>query len=114
TATFIGFTLRGLPGALVATVGIFLPAFVFVAATDVGMRRMRGNPAVAAALRGVAAASIALRVAVAAVLAAGASVDGWTVVVAVVAAVVLWWKHPNPVWLITFGALAGAVLPGIG
>lgn len=114
TATFIGFTLRGLPGAIVATVGIFLPAFVFVAATDFVMRRLRGNPAVAAVLRGVVAASVALMVAVAGVLADGAFVDGWTVLVAVVAAVVLWWKRPNPVWLIAFGALAGALLPGIG
>ena len=114
TATFIGYTLRGFPGALVATVGIFLPAFVFVGATDFVMRRMRGNPAVAAVLRGVVAASIALMVAVAAVLADGAFVDGWTVLVAVVAAGILWWKHPNPVWLIALGALAGVLLPGIG
>jgi len=114
TATFIGYSLRGLPGAIVATVGIFLPAFGFVAATDFVMRRLRGNPAVAAVLRGVVAASLALMVAVAAVLADGAFVDGWTVAVGLAAAVVLWWKRPNPVWLVAAGALAGALLPGIG
>lgn len=114
TATFIGFTLRGVPGAIVATVGIFLPAFVFVAASDVVMRRLRDNEAFAAFLRGVVAGSIALMVFVAAVLAGDAFVDGWTVLVGVVAAVVLLWKRPNPVWLIAAGALAGAVLPGLG
>jgi len=114
TATFIGFTLRGLPGAIVATVGIFLPAFVFVAASDVVMRRLRDNEAFAAFLRGVVAASIALMVFVAAVLANDAFVDGGTVLVGVAAAAVLWWKRPNPVWLIAAGALAGAVLPGLG
>ncbi len=94
--------------------GIFLPAFVFVAASDVVMRRLRDNEAFAAFLRGVVAASIALMVFVAAVLAGDAFVDGWTVLVGVVAAVVLWWKRPNPVWLIAAGALAGAVLPGLG
>jgi len=34
--------------------------------------------------------------------------------VGVAAAAVLWWKRPNPVWLIAAGALAGAVLPGLG
>ncbi len=114
TATFIGFTLRGVPGAIVATVGIFLPAFVFVAASDVVMLRLRDNEAFAAFLRGVVAGSIALMVSVAAVLAGDAFVDGWTVLVGVASAVVLWWKRPNPVWLIAAGALAGAVLPGLG
>lgn len=114
TATFIGFTLRGVPGAIVATVGIFLPAFVFVAASDVVMRRLRDNEAFAAFLRGVVAASIALMVFVAAILAGDAFVDGGTVLVGVAAAVVLVWKRPNPVWLIAAGALAGAVLPGLG
>lgn len=114
TATFIGYTLRGVPGAIVATVGIFLPAFLFVGATDVVVRRLQGSAAFAAVIRGVVAASLALMVAVAAVLAVDAFVDAWTVAVGIVAAAVLWWRRPNPVWLIAFGALAGLLLPGIG
>jgi chromate transporter len=114
TATFVGYTLRGFPGAVVATVGIFLPAFVFVAATDVVVRRLRDNAAFAAFLKGVVAASLALMVAVAGVLASDAFVDGWTVAVGIAAAAVLLWRRVNPVWLIAAGALAGAVLPGLG
>ena len=114
TATFIGFTLRGFPGAVVATVGIFLPAFVFVAATDVVVRRLQHSAAFAAFLTGVVAASLALMVAVAGILAREAFVDGWTVAVGAAVAAVLLWRRVNPVWCIAAGALAGAVLPGLG
>ena len=114
TATFIGYTLRGFPGAVVATVGIFLPAFCFVGATGFVLRRLRDSAGFAAFLRGVVAASLALMVAVAAVLARDAFVDVGTVVVAVVVAGLLWWRRPNPVWLILAGGSAGALVPGLG
>ena len=114
TATFIGYQLRGFPGAVVATVGIFLPAFVFVAATDAVTRRLQHSAAFAAFLKGVVAGALALMVAVAGVLAKGAFVDGWTVAIGVAVAVVLLWRRVNPVWLIAAGALAGALLPGLG
>ena len=69
TATFVGYLVRGVPGAIVATIGIFLPAFVFVGATDVVVRRLRDSAAFHAFLSGVVAASIALMVWVAATLA---------------------------------------------
>lgn len=114
TATFIGYTLRGFPGAVVATVGIFLPAFCFVGATGFVLRRLRGSAGFAAFLRGVVAASLALMVAVAAILARDAFVDVGTVMVAVVVAGLLWWRRPNPVWLILAGGSAGALVPGLG
>lgn len=114
TATFIGFTLRGLPGAIVATVGIFLPAFVFVAATDVVVHRLRDSAAFAAIIGGVVAASLGLLVFVAAVLATDALVDTGTVLIGLAAAIVLWWRRPNPVWLVAGGALCGLLLPGLG
>ena len=114
TATFIGFQLRGFPGAVVATVGIFLPAFVFVAATDVVVRRLQHSAAFAAFLSGVVAGSLALMVAVAGVLGKEAFVDGWTVAVGVAVAAVLLWRRVNPVWLIAGGALVGILVPGLG
>lgn len=114
TATFVGYLLRGVPGAIVATVGIFLPAFLFVGATDAVVRRLRDSAAFAAFLSGVVAASIALMVRVSFTLADQSLVDGWTVAVAIVAAVLLLWRRPNPVWLIAGGALAGALLPRLG
>jgi len=60
TATFIGYLLAGHAGAVVATVGIFLPAFVFVALTAPMLERYVAHPDVRAALRGLNAASLAL------------------------------------------------------
>ena len=114
TATFVGYLLRGVPGAIVATVGVFLPAFVFVGATDVVVRKLRDSAAFAAFLSGVVAASIALMTRVSFTLADHALVDLWTIAVAGAAAVVLLWRRPNPVWLIAGGALAGALLPQLG
>jgi chromate transporter len=60
SATFIGYLLAGHAGALVATIGIFLPAFVFVAVSGPLVRRIRQSPRASAALDGVNAASLAL------------------------------------------------------
>jgi chromate transporter len=114
TATFVGYLVRGVPGAIVATVAIFLPAFCFVGATDVVVRRLRDSAAFAAFLSGVVAGSIALMLWVTLTLGDRAFVDGWTVAVAVAAAIVVAWRRPNPVWLIAGGALAGVLIPGLG
>src|SRR5437870_2854762 len=75
TATFIGYLLGGTRGALVATLGIFLPAFVFVAATAPLVPRLRRSPTAGALLDGVNVASLALLVVVSWHLARVALVD---------------------------------------
>lgn len=60
TATFIGYVLAGPVGAALATLGIFLPAFAFVALSGPLVRRMRSSPRAGAFLDGVNVASIAL------------------------------------------------------
>uniref|UniRef100_UPI0035AFADC8 chromate efflux transporter n=1 Tax=Promineifilum sp. TaxID=2664178 RepID=UPI0035AFADC8 len=71
TATFIGYLVAGAPGAVLATVGIFLPGFVFVAVTNPFIPRLRRSPWLAALLDGVVAASLGLMAAVAVELARG-------------------------------------------
>ena len=114
TATFIGFLVRGVPGAIVATVGIFLPAFLFVGATDVVVRRLRDSAAFHAFLSGVVAASIALMVWVAATLADRTYVDVGTIAVGTAAATLLVLRRPHPAWLLLGGALAGILVPHLG
>jgi len=110
TATFIGYLLGGLPGGIVATVGIFLPAFVFVAISGPLVRWMRGSPASAAFLDGVVVASLALMVGVTLRLGKAALVDATSIGVAAVAAVLLLRFRVGSSWLVLGGALVGWVV----
>ena len=109
TATFVGYLLGGTRGAVVATVGIFLPAFFFVSLSGPLLPRLRRSPTAGAFLDGVNAGSFALMVAVTWQLARAAIFDSITVIVAVVAAILLLRFRLNSVWLILFGALIGGV-----
>jgi len=79
TATFIGYLLAGIPGALLATLGIFLPSFVLVALTGPWIPRMRRSPTLAAFLDGVNGASLGLMAGVLIQLASASLVDPLTV-----------------------------------
>jgi chromate transporter len=107
TATFIGYVLLGPMGALVATIGIFLPAFFFVAVSGPLVPKLRASPAAGAFLDGVNVASLALMVVVTAQLGRAALIDVPSVLLAVGAAVLLLRFRPNATWLVLGGAFAG-------
>jgi chromate transporter len=110
TATFVGYLLDGAPGAAVATLGIFLPAFVFVAVSGPLVPRLRKSRVASAFLDGVVVASLALMAVVAVQLGHAALVDAWTIGLAVASAVALIRFRVSSVWLVLAGALVGAVL----
>jgi len=110
TATFIGYVLGGVPGSLAATVGIFLPAFVFVAISAPLLPRLRASPVAGAFLDGLNVASLALMAVVTWHLGRSALVDGVTMAVALVAAVLLLRFRVNSIWLLLGGAVVGLVL----
>ena len=110
TATFIGYVLHGATGAAVATVGIFLPAFVFVALSGYFLPRMRGSPAVRTALDAVNAASLALMAVVTVQLARAALVDWTTLLLAGAATLLLVRWRVNSVWLVLGGGALGMAL----
>ena len=114
TATFIGYLLGGVPGAVLATVAIFLPGFVFVALTQPIIPRLRASVLMGGALDGVVAASLGLMLAVTWQLAGAAITDVPTAGVAAAAAVILVVWKPNSTWLILAGAVAGRLLHGTG
>ncbi|HEY5728362.1 MAG TPA: chromate efflux transporter [Acidimicrobiia bacterium] len=114
TATFVGYVLAGLPGAAVATVGIFLPAFVFVGAVTPIVRRIRDRVWTAALLDGVSAAALGLMAGVTLQLSRDGLVDPFTVGIAAVAALLLWRTRVNSAWLILGGALAGLAAEALG
>lgn len=113
TATFIGYVLAGTSGAIAATLGIFLPAFIFVALSGPLIPRIRASASASAFLDGVNVASLALMAVVTAQLGRAALVDAPTILIAAVSAVLLVWKKPNSTWLVLGGAVTGWLLHAI-
>jgi chromate transporter len=109
TAAFVGYIVLGVPGAVVATVGIFLPSFVFVAISSPLIPKMRRSLWFGALLDGLNVASLALMAAVTIELGRDALVDVYTVVLAIAAAVLLLRFKVNSTWLVIGGALAGVL-----
>ena len=111
TATFIGYLLAGNLGAIAATIGIFLPAFIFVPAINPFVSKLRKSSWTAGFLDGVNAASIGLMAAVALELGRGTLIDIWTVTMAIASFVILL-KFPkfNSAWLLIAGAAIGWLL----
>jgi len=107
TATFVGYVVAGVPGALLATVAIFLPSFAFVAALNPLVPMLRRSPWVSGLLDGVNAAALGLMAGVTWTLARNAIVDAWTTAFAAIAVVLLLRYRAPSVWLIVLGALAG-------
>jgi chromate transporter len=114
TATFIGYVIAGVPGAVIATIGIFLPGFVLVAVTRPLIVRVRRSPMAAAFLDGVNVASVALMAVVTVQLGRAAIVDVPTVLIAIVGAVLLIRYKLNSTWLVAGAALIGVVVHGFG
>ena len=114
TATFLGFVLRGTSGAVAATVGIFVPAFVFVAISAPLIPRIRASRVAGAALDGINVASLALMAVVTWQLGRSALVDTTTAAVALVSLVALFvFPQLNSAWLIAGAGLLGAARYGV-
>jgi len=109
TATFIGYILGGIPGALLATAGIFLPSFVFIAVTSLLIDRLRNSPWTAGFLDGVNVASLGLMLGVTIQLARTAIIDPITILVALVSLFLLLRFKINSTWLIAGGVLIGLI-----
>jgi len=105
TATFIGFLVAGWPGAFLATIGIFLPSFLFVAAIGPLIPRLRNSVLLGSLLDGVNVAALGLMAAVTWQLGQAAIVDWLTALLAIVAGVLLFRYRFNSAWLVLGGAL---------
>ncbi|MEY2598412.1 MAG: hypothetical protein RLZZ142_671, partial [Verrucomicrobiota bacterium] len=114
TATFIGYLLAGLPGAALATVGIFLPAFFFVAVSARLVTRLRQSAGAAAFLDGVNAGSLALMAVVTWQLGRVAVSDGLSATLAAASAVGLFRFRMNSAWLVLGGAAIGLLKSQVG
>ncbi|MBI4853542.1 MAG: chromate efflux transporter [Acidobacteria bacterium] len=110
TATFIGYLLAGYSGALAATVGIFLPAFIFVLASNPLIPRLRKSPIMGAFLDGVNVTSLALMATALWQLTSTAIVDYLTLILALLSAIALIWFRINSTWLIAASVIIGLIL----
>lgn len=109
-STFIGYLLGGWKGAGLATVGMFLPAFVFVAVTAKFLPRIRKSPVAGAFLDGINAAAVALMAEVSFQFARSALVNVPAVVLGLVSLVLVIRFRVNSAWLVLGGAVAGVLL----
>lgn len=113
TATFIGYVLGGWPGACVATLGIFLPSFVFVPLVHHWAGRLRQSPVTALLLDGANIAALALMAGVVAQLAQHSLTDLLTWGLALGSLALLLRFKVNSVWMILLGAVAGVARFGV-
>jgi chromate transporter len=109
TATFIGFVLGDIRGAILSTVGIFLPAFLLVAVSGLLVPRIRQSKTAGAFLDGVNVGSLALMAAVTWQLGRASLIDAITVLIAVASLIVLLRFRVNSVWLILLGGITGLI-----
>lgn len=114
TSTAVGYLVQGVPGALVATLAIFLPAFVFTGLLHPLVPRLREHLLTASLLDAVNAASVALMAVVTVQLAIGTleTTAAWGI--ALVSAVLVFWRGVHVIWLVGGAAIAGWALSSVG
>ncbi len=112
TATFVGYLIQGTPGAIVATVAIFFPSFIFVVASGFFINRLRNSPAASAFIKGVNAAVVGLIGATLISLGRSAMIDPITIIVCLAAFIILIRFKIDSMWLIAAGGTLGLLLGG--
>jgi chromate transporter len=110
SATFIGYLLGGVPGALISTLGIFLPSYIFVAISNPIIPKLRQSPWAGSLLDGVIVASLGLMAAVSFQLSLVSLVGPISIAVALVSLFLLLRFKVNATWLIIGGALIGLIV----
>jgi len=110
TATFVGYLVDGLPGALAATAGIFLPAFLLVGFVNPYIARLRSSTWLASFLDAVNASAVALMAAVTLDLGSQVLISMDAILIALLASLAVLRFKVGPVWVVLGGALIGALL----
>ncbi len=113
-STFIGYLLGGWKGAALATMGMFVPAFVYVAATAKYLPKLRKSPIAGAFLDGVNAAAVSLMATVSWQFARAAFVNVPAIVLGLVSLLVVFRGKTNSAWIVLGGATAGVLLRAFG
>jgi chromate transporter len=109
-ATFVGYLAAGLLGAVIATVAVFAPVWVFNVVIGRIFLRYRQNPQVRGFVKGATAAAVGAIAGAAVLLGKGAVTDGWTVGIFAAALVVLYFKKLKEPYVVGLAGIAGLVL----
>jgi chromate transporter len=112
-ATFIGYLLTGWKGAALTTLGMFLPAFVYVAATANFLPKLRKSPVAGAFLDGVNASAVALMAYVGWQFTRAALVNLPAAILSIVSALLVFRYKVNSAWLVLAGGLVGILLQAL-
>jgi chromate transporter len=110
SATFVGYLTGGLKGALLATLGMFLPSFIFIAILFPFIPKLKGSAGARTFLDGINAVTVGLMAAVSWQLARGAILDAFTAAEAVIGFIILRRYQINSAWLILGGLVVGFAL----
>jgi len=111
TATFIGYQLGGFPGAIAATIGIFLPSFIFVTLLNPLVHKIRKSPPLAAFLDTVNIAAVGVIVAVCYEMAKDSLTDWRTITIAIISIITVFgFKKLNSAFIVLGGAILGFIL----
>lgn len=110
TATFVGYIIKGLPGAILATIGIFLPAFILVGALNRIIPKLRESTWFGGFLDGLNGASLALMAVVNWKLGVSSIIDLPTAILAGISLLLVFRFKINSAWLILGGGLIGYLL----
>lgn len=110
TATFIGYKLGGISGALLATLGIFLPSFLFVWLLNPLIAKMKQSKLLTSFLQAVNVAAVAVMLVVTWKMAQSIIIDWKTAVICALSFFVyFYFKGINTLWIILGGAVMGYV-----
>ena len=111
TSTFIGWQMNGISGALAATIGIFLPSFLFVLILNPLIPKMRKSKLIGAFLDAVNVTAVALIIAVCLQMGKDTLTDWRTIVIAVISLItVFYFKKLNSAFIVLGGAVGGYLL----
>jgi chromate transporter len=113
TATFVGYLVAGFPGAIVATIAIFLPSFLFVLILNPLIPKMRQSKWLSAFLDAVNVASVGLMTAVLLLLARDTLVDWQSILIMLATVVAVFLFKLSSLWVVLLAALLGFVLQWI-
>lgn len=110
TAIFIGYKLKGILGAVIATLGAVLPSFVIILLIAICFADYKDNPAVEAVFKGIRPAVVALIAAPLVKMAKSAKITWKTAIIPIVTALIIWYFRLSPIWIILTAIAVGVII----